>query len=93
MIHRLLLPCILVLLTLTGDAFAFGGLFASGSSVPQPLVMTQAIQATGWSPKIIIVGEERDCIKSIHILHRPNRPFHFYGNTIRRVHYRQAARH
>jgi hypothetical protein len=39
---------------------------------------------TGWSPVIIATGEYRHAIKSTPIHHRPNRPLHFYGNTVRR---------
>ncbi|EMI42091.1 putative secreted protein [Rhodopirellula sp. SWK7] len=42
----------------------------------------------GWSPVIIATGEYREQIKSLPIEQRPNRPFHFYGNTVRRRHYR-----
>jgi len=42
----------------------------------------------GWSPVIIATGEYRNQIKSIPVEQRPYRPFHFYGNTIRRNHYR-----
>jgi hypothetical protein len=42
----------------------------------------------GWSPVVIATGEYRETIKSMPIEQRPYRPFHFYGNTIRRNHYR-----
>ena len=29
---------------------------------------------------------KRRAIRNMHILDRPNRPFHFYGNTVRRLH-------
>lgn len=41
-----------------------------------------------WSPVIIATGEYRDQIKSMPIEQRPYRPLHFYGNTVRRNHYR-----
>lgn len=59
---------------------------------PQPMIRTAAIQATGWAPNPLIVGAERQHIKSMHILQRPNRPLHFYGNTVRFLHYRRVAR-
>jgi hypothetical protein len=37
---------------------------------------------------IIARGAERDAIRSTHILNRPYRPLHFYGNTVRRRHAR-----
>lgn len=33
---------------------------------------------------IIATGEQKKAIKSTDILDRPDRPFHFYGNTVRR---------
>ena len=47
---------------------------------------------TGWTTKIIKRGEDRVVTNATPITQRPNRPFHFYGNTVRRVHYRGAAR-
>ncbi len=41
-----------------------------------------------WSPIVIPRGEYREYIKSMPIEERPYRPLHFYGNTIRRNHYR-----
>lgn len=42
----------------------------------------------GWSPVVIARGEYRDQIKSMPMEQRPYRPLHFYGNTVRRIHYR-----
>ena len=36
------------------------------------------------SRTIITPSAERQAIRSTHILHRPYRPGHFYGNTVRR---------
>ncbi|MEO8494518.1 MAG: hypothetical protein ABI614_05585 [Planctomycetota bacterium] len=44
-------------------------------------------EAVATSP-IIAVGAERDAIRSTHILNREYRPWHFYGNTVRRRHAR-----
>ena len=60
------------------------------------LVLTGVILTTdnasarepGWSPVIVATGSYRDQIKSMPIEQRPYRPLHFYGNTIRRMHYR-----
>jgi len=54
------------------------------SSVP-------ALAQTGFDPRIIVFGEEREKIESTPIEQRPNRPLHFYGNTIRRRHYRNVS--
>jgi len=43
---------------------------------------------TGWSPSVIATGDERQKIRSTPIEQRPNRPLHFYGNTVRRMHHR-----
>lgn len=48
-----------------------------------------AIARVGFSPNIVAPSAEYETIKNMHILERPYRPFHFYGNTIRRRHYRQ----
>lgn len=45
-------------------------------------------QEPGWSPVVIPTGEYREQIKSMPIEARPYRPLHFYGNTVRRNHYR-----
>ena len=45
----------------------------------------------GWSPVIIATGRYRDQIRSTPIEMRPYRPFHFYGNAVRRRHYRGSA--
>lgn len=49
---------------------------------------TQAAPPTGWDSTIILRGQERAVVKSMPIERRPNRPFHIYGNTIRRMEYR-----
>lgn len=42
----------------------------------------------GWSPVIIATGDYRKQIEATPIENRPYRPLHFYGNTVRRMHYR-----
>jgi len=42
----------------------------------------------GWSPVIIATGEYRRQIEALPIEHRPYRPLHFYGNTVRRIYHR-----
>lgn len=41
-----------------------------------------------WSHGVVLTGAERDAVKSMPITQRPYRPLHFYGNTVRRIHYR-----
>ena len=76
-------------------AVAFIGCLTIGSEAHaaghHPLIVTPAIRATGWAPNTLVFGAERAKIKSMHILARPNRPLHFYGNTVRRIHYRNLA--
>jgi hypothetical protein len=45
----------------------------------------------GWERGVIRFGAERQKIQNTHILNRPYRPFHVYGNTVRRMHYRGRA--
>ena len=44
-----------------------------------------------WQGNVIARGAEREKIESTPILDRPYRPLHFYGNTVRRRHYRGTA--
>ena len=57
------------------------------------LWLTSAVvaQPDGNSYPIIATGAQREAIKSTPILHRPYRPGHFYGNTVRRRHHRGAV--
>ena len=45
----------------------------------------------GWSPIILPTGAYRQQIKSMPIHLRPYRPFHFYGNNVRRAYYRSNS--
>ena len=45
-------------------------------------------QEPGWTSGVIKVGNDRTQSRNTHILHRPYRPLHFYGNTVRRMHYK-----
>jgi hypothetical protein len=54
---------------------------------------TAPAQAAGSSPlgssaPIIATGAQREYIRSLPIEQRPNRPLHFYGNTVRRMNQR-----
>ena len=42
----------------------------------------------GWLGVVVARGELKQWIDSTPIVDRPNRPFHFYGNTVRRQYYR-----
>ena len=55
------------------------------------LILTMAAPAAaepGWSGAVIAFGEERERLLATPIEERPYRPLHFYGNAIRRNHYR-----
>lgn len=41
----------------------------------------------GWERGVVRFGAERQKIQNTHILHRPYRPLHVYGNTVRRLYY------
>ena len=45
----------------------------------------------GWSPVVFATGDYREQLEKTPIVNRPYRPFHFYGNTVRRRHYRGTA--
>ena len=45
----------------------------------------------GWSPVVIATGEYRQQLQATPIELRPYRPFHFYGNTVRRRHYGRSV--
>lgn len=51
-----------------------------------------AIAQVGFSPTVVATGRESEAIKRMHILERPYRPLHFYGNSVRRRYYRQRLR-
>ncbi len=66
----------------TGIAFA---------AVLLTLITGQSVsygQQPEWTGRVLKVGIDRQYTDSIDILERPYRPFHFYGNTVRRMHYR-----
>ena len=52
---------------------------------------SEAFAEPGWNGTVIARGELRREIQATPILERPNRPFHFYGNAVRRQHYRGTA--
>lgn len=42
----------------------------------------------GWLPVVVATGDLQTQIEAMPIESRPYRPLHFYGNTVRRMHYR-----
>jgi hypothetical protein len=65
-------------------------LFSSGSVVLA--APSGSPQEPGWSRGVVLFGEAREEKNATPILERDYRPLHFYGNTVRRRHYRGAAR-
>ncbi len=49
-----------------------------------PLPESRAASPTGFDPRVITFGAEREQIKNTPIERRPYRPLHVYGNTVRR---------
>lgn len=45
----------------------------------------------GWTGSVIKRGADRAAMDALPITERPYRPLHFYGNTVRRLHYRGQA--
>lgn len=54
--------------------------------LPEP---AEAAKQTGFDPRIVTFGAEREQIKSTPIEQRPYRPLHVYGNSVRRRHSRR----
>lgn len=52
---------------------------------------SQESKEPGWTGGVIKLGSDRTRTRSTPITQRPYRPFHFYGNTVRRLHYRGTA--
>lgn len=48
--------------------------------------------SAAWFDMITTTEAQREQIRSQPLLHRPNRPGHFYGNTVRRVHHWRGGR-
>jgi hypothetical protein len=61
-----------------------GWLFA----VPDMASAAAASGEPGWLGVVVARGELKQWIDSTPIVERPNRPFHFYGNAVRREYYR-----
>ena len=68
----------------------FRGVSVLGAFVIVGCLSVDISEARGprWSPNVIARGAQRQQIQSTPITQRPNRPLHFYGNTVRRRHYR-----
>lgn len=48
-------------------------------------------QEPGWASNVVTPEPLRATLEATPIVYRPYRPFHFYGNTVRRIYYRGTA--
>jgi hypothetical protein len=60
-------------------------------AAPSPSLAASASSEPGWLGVVVARGELKQWIESTPIVDRPNRPFHFYGNRVRREYYRGSA--
>ncbi len=63
------------------------GVVLGGLSLPCPSVAAEP----GWVGQVIKPRLQREQIRQTPLIHRPYRPLHFYGNTVRRAHYHGRA--
>jgi hypothetical protein len=77
--RSMLIKFLVILLTANSGSLVFA---IATSNPPEP----------GWSRGVVLFGEAREEKNATPILERDYRPLHFYGNTVRRRHYRGAAR-
>ncbi len=69
-------------------------ILCTGVLFANPHAVTAASPAAGepgWLGVVVARGELKQWIDSTPIVDRPNRPFHFYGNTVRCKYYRGNA--
>lgn len=52
------------------------------------VAMSGEAREPGWDWRVVTFGDQREKIQETPILERDYRPLHFYGNTVRRMHYR-----
>jgi hypothetical protein len=72
--------------------FLIASLVATKSSFAQGVLVPPRNPAEPkWEGQVLLLGEERERVKSMPITARPNRVGHFYGNTVRRIHYRGSV--
>jgi len=64
------------------------GVFILAIATSSSLSSLATAAEPSWSPVIIATGDYPEQIKAMPIEQRPYRPLHFYGNTVRRNHYR-----
>jgi Ni,Fe-hydrogenase I small subunit len=74
--------------------YLFAGLLGVALwAVPESVSAMQVINYSGSRPVVVnATPQERKAIEQMPLLERPNRPGHFYGNTVRRIHDRRVQR-
>lgn len=59
----------------------------------QSVSATEPVKQSGSRPVVSnVTPQDREAIRQTPLLERPNRPGHFYGNTVRWLHDRRASR-
>jgi hypothetical protein len=66
-------------------------ILSTGFWLTVPSTASAASDEPGWLGVVVARGELKQWIESTPITERPNRPFHFYGNAVRRQYYRGSA--
>ncbi len=59
----------------------------AGQATARVAVLSETPQLPSRYPHVIARGEDRRIISSLPIEQRPNRPLHFYGNSVRRMYH------
>lgn len=65
-----------------------GNALATGCWMAVAILGSARGQEPEWSRAIILSGPERYQLNQVDPVLRPYRPFHFYGNALRRSYYR-----
>jgi hypothetical protein len=66
-------------------------ILAGGALIALPDASAAEPNEPGWLGVVVARGELKEWIESTPIVDRPNRPFHIYGNAVRRQYYRGSA--
>lgn len=61
--------------------------------IPSTVSAMDQVGTSGSRPVVTgVTAQEREAIRQTPLLERPNRPGHFYGNTVRWLHDRRTPR-
>lgn len=58
------------------------------AQVSSGVYRTVRVVEPGWSPYVLAPPQVRSQLAQMPVQHRPYRPLHFYGNTMRRTYHR-----